>query len=75
MPPLATPVKLTAERFGRVPRAYVHTSEDQTVSLGLQKQMLAAAGGASPVITLKSSHMPMLTQPKALAAAIVAAAK
>lgn len=75
VPPLATPVKLTAERFGRVPRAYVHTSEDQTVSLGLQKQMLAAAGGGSPVITLKSSHMPMLTQPKALAEAIVAAAK
>jgi pimeloyl-ACP methyl ester carboxylesterase len=74
VPPLGTPVKLSAERFGRVPRAYVHTSEDQTVSLGLQQQMLAAAGGASPVVTLKTSHMPMLTQPRALVEAIAAAA-
>ncbi len=73
VPPLGTPVKLSAERFGRVPRAYVHTSEDAAVSFDLQQTMLAAAGGAQPVITLKTSHMPMLTQPRALADAIVAA--
>lgn len=74
VPPLATPVQLSAERFGRVPRAYVHTSEDAAVSYGLQQAMRVAAGGASPVVTLKTSHMPMLTQPQALADAIVAAA-
>jgi pimeloyl-ACP methyl ester carboxylesterase len=74
VPPLATPVKLSAERFGRVPRAYVHTRDDATVTLALQQRMLAAAGGASPVVTLATSHMPMLTQPKALADAIAAAA-
>ena len=35
----------------------------------------SAAGGAHPVITLKTSHMPMLTQPGAPAEAIIAAAK
>jgi pimeloyl-ACP methyl ester carboxylesterase len=75
VPPLGTPVTLSAERFGRVPRAYVHTRDDQAVSLGLQQQMLAAAGGASPVVTLATSHMPMLTQPRALAEAIAAAAR
>lgn len=74
VPPLGTPVKLSAERFGRVPRAYVHTRDDMAVSFGLQQAMLAAAGGAHPVITLHTSHMPMLTQPKALADAIAAAA-
>lgn len=74
VPPLGTPVKLSAERFGRVPRAYVHTRDDMAVSFGLQQAMLAAAGGADPVITLHTSHMPMLTQPKLLADAIAAAA-
>lgn len=74
VPPLGTPVKLSAERFGRVPRAYIHTSEDDTVSYPLQQTMLAAAGGASDVIALKTSHMPMLTQPRALADAIAKAA-
>lgn len=74
VPPLGTPVKLSAERFGRVPRAYIHTSEDRVVSLGFQQSMLAAAGGAAPVITLKASHMPMLTHPQQVAAAIVSSA-
>lgn len=74
VPPLGTPVKLSAARYGSVPRAYVHTSEDRAVSLGLQQAMLAAAGGARPVVTLRTSHMPMLTQPRALADAIAAAA-
>lgn len=74
VPPLGTPVRLSAERFGRVPRAYVHTRQDAAVSYPLQQAMLAAAGGAAPVVTLDTSHMPMLTQPKALADAIAAAA-
>lgn len=75
VPPLATPVILSAERFGRVPRAYVHTRDDRAVSLGLQQQMVTASGGANPVITLASGHMPMLTQSKACADAIVAATR
>lgn len=75
VPPLGTPVKLSAERFGRVPRAYVHTTQDAAVSFDLQRAMLAAAGGAAPVIALETSHMPMLTRPRALADAIEAAGR
>lgn len=75
VPPMATPVKLSAERFGRVARTYVHTREDAAVSYAHQQAMLAAAGGASQVVTLNTSHMPMLTQPRALADAIAAAAR
>lgn len=75
VPPLGTAVRLSAARFGSVPRAYVHTTQDNAVSHALQRAMLAAAGGADPVITLATSHMPMLTQPKALAEAIAAAAR
>jgi pimeloyl-ACP methyl ester carboxylesterase len=74
VPPLAAPVLLTAARWGSVPRVYVHTRQDKAVSYALQKSMLANAGGASQVVELDSTHMPMLTQPKALADAIAAAA-
>lgn len=67
VPPLATPVALSAARFGRVPRAYVHTKRDNAVSYDLQKAMLAAAGGAGRVFELDTSHSPMLSQPRALA--------
>lgn len=74
VPPMATPVTLTAANFGSVPRAYVHTLKDNAVSFKLQELMLANAGGAAQVVKLDTSHAPMLTSPKALADAIAAAA-
>lgn len=75
VPPLATPVKLSAGNFGKVPRIYVHTTQDMAISFNLQKAMLAAAGGAQTVTALDTSHAPMLTQPQALARIIAQAAK
>lgn len=75
VPPLATPVTLSAAHFGNVPRIYVHTLQDKAVSFNLQKAMLAAAGGAQTVETLNTSHAPMLTQPHALARIIAQAAQ
>jgi pimeloyl-ACP methyl ester carboxylesterase len=75
VPPLGTPVTLTAGNFGRVPKAYVHTTQDKAVSYALQKTMLANAGGASEVMQLDSSHAPMLSQPLALADSIAKAAR
>ena len=75
VPPMATPVKLRTTNFGKVPRIYVHTSQDMAVSFNLQKAMLAATGGAQTVATLDTSHAPMLTQPQALARIIAQAAK
>ena len=75
VPPLGTPVALSAARFGSVPRVYVHTLKDNAVSHALQQSMLAAAGGAERVVSLDTSHLPMLTMPKALADVIAAAAR
>jgi pimeloyl-ACP methyl ester carboxylesterase len=75
VPPLGTPVRLTAERFGRVPRVVVHTLKDRAVSVGLQRRMLAEAGPTLRVVELDTSHAPMLTQPKALADAIAGVAR
>jgi pimeloyl-ACP methyl ester carboxylesterase len=67
--PLATPVALTEDAFGTVPRYYVRTTQDQAVSPVLQEQMLAA----TPVdaeASLDTAHSPMLTDPAGVAQAI-----
>jgi pimeloyl-ACP methyl ester carboxylesterase len=64
--PLTTPVHLTADRFGRVGKVYIHTAQDQVVSPWLQATMVAA----TPVraeMTLNSGHTPFLTDPHGLA--------
>jgi pimeloyl-ACP methyl ester carboxylesterase len=72
--PLATPVHLTADRFGTVDKVYIHTAKDQVVSPWLQATMVAA----TPVrreITIETGHTPFLTDPHGLARDIEIAAK
>jgi pimeloyl-ACP methyl ester carboxylesterase len=67
--PLATPVHLTAQAFGSVDKAYIHTSQDHVVSPGLQASMVAA----TPVrveYSIDTGHTPFITQPAKLAALI-----
>ena len=67
--PLATPVQLSAARYGQVDKAYVHTALDQVVSPALQATMVTA----TPVrfeTTMKTGHLPFLIDPAGLAAAI-----
>ena len=41
--PLATPVRLTQARFGRVPRVYIECLRDHAITPPLQKQMVATS--------------------------------
>ena len=71
--PIVTPVKLTAERFGKVDKVYIHTAQDQVVSPYLQHKMVAA----TPVrleLTLDTGHTPFLTDVSGLVGAIEQAA-
>ena len=67
---LAAPVRVTAERFGRVPRAYVHTLRDHAVSPAAQRRM-QSAWPCDPVFTLDTDHSPFLSQPEALARILI----
>src|SRR5215469_9665415 len=72
--PLVTPVHLTADHFGTVDKAYIHTAKDQVVSPSLQAMMVAA----TPVrreFTIETGHTPFLTDPHGLARAIETAVK
>ena len=68
---VAVPSPVTRERFGRVPRHYVHCTMDRAVTPAGQKKMIAmmdeAMGGRTIVHTLEASHSPFDSQPGALA--------
>jgi len=68
--PLATPLRVTAEKFGRVPRAYIETLRDRAVTIAAQRRMHAALPCA-PVHTLDGDHSPFLSQPEALARILI----
>lgn len=61
----ATKVTLTSERFGRVPKYYIHTTEDHAVSYALQQRMVAANGHIAHTYSLNTGHLPFLSQPDA----------
>jgi pimeloyl-ACP methyl ester carboxylesterase len=70
VPPLGTPVTLTAPRFGATQKAYVLTTEDRTITPALQRAMVAEAG-ITRIAELPTSHAPMLSAPAALVTAII----
>ncbi len=65
-----TPVTLTAERFGRVPRVYMECLEDNTVSLGLQRDVVAKSP-CREVVSLPTDHSPFFSAPALLAEELV----
>ena len=72
--PIVTPVSLTAARFGKVDKVYIHTAQDQVVSPYLQHKMV----DATPVrleFTLNTGHTPFLTDVAGVAGAIEQAAQ
>lgn len=66
--PLATPVNLTDERYGSVPKQFIECIEDQAIHIALQRRMARRAECLTN--TLNTSHSPFLSAPAALAAFI-----
>ena len=67
---LAAPLRITAQRFGRVPRAYIETARDCAVTLAAQRRMQASLP-CMPVFTLDTDHSAFLSQPEALARILI----
>lgn len=70
--PIATPVRTSAQNFGRVPRVYIECLRDQAIPLAVQRRM-AVAQPCRHVFSLDTSHSPFFSAPAALAAHILAA--
>ena len=71
--PRATPLSLTGERYGSVPRHYVECLHDRTIPIEDQRRMQSLQPCAS-VTTLDADHSPFLSTPDALAEALLALA-
>lgn len=74
VPPLATPVTLSAERYGRVPRIYIETLNDACVSHQLQQLMIERVG-VQARYPLETGHTPFYSAPDALAAVLLGLAE
>jgi len=68
--PLGTPLRLHAERFGRVARHYVECAHDNTFPLDVQRAMQAALPCES-VTALESDHSPFIGMPDRLAGVLI----
>ncbi len=72
--PMAEGAKISAEKFGKVKKVYVHTTLDNAVSYQLQTQMTAKTK-VDKTFTMKTGHCPFLSQPKQLAKILRKSAK
>jgi pimeloyl-ACP methyl ester carboxylesterase len=64
--PRSTPLQLTPERYGQVPRTYIECTEDRAIPISSQRRMQQASPGAK-ILTLNADHSPFLSMPEELA--------
>ncbi len=69
--PAATPVVLTAARFGSVDKVYVQTTRDNAVSNALQLKMIERTP-VRKTVSLNTGHSPFVEAPQTLADALLA---
>ena len=63
--PLATPIRVTDERFGSIPRVYIECLNDNAITPELQK-MMHTRMPCEKIITMQTSHSPFLASPEEL---------
>jgi pimeloyl-ACP methyl ester carboxylesterase len=68
----AAPAEITDERAGSVRRIYVECVRDRAISIGKQREMLAARP-CERVLTIDTDHSPFLSRPDELAAHLLSA--
>jgi pimeloyl-ACP methyl ester carboxylesterase len=68
--PLATPLRISAQCFGSVPRAFIETARDRAVTLDAQRRMQTSLP-CDPVFTLDTDHSSFLSQPEELARILI----
>jgi len=73
--PLANKVTLTAANYGSVPKFYIKTLKDQTVTPKLQKRMLTATPAFEATYKLNTSHSPFLVKPDSVVTLLTNIAK
>jgi pimeloyl-ACP methyl ester carboxylesterase len=70
--PMVAPVEVTHERWGRVPRTFIHCTQDLAIGLDRQQAMVRLSPGTASIM-IEADHSPFLSAPDALADALIAA--
>lgn len=68
--PMTNPTKLTADRFGRIPKFFIETAKDLMVSPALQERMMQQAG-IPLVFKINAGHASYITRPDDVVSAIL----
>ena len=64
-----TPLRLSEDRFGKVPRAYIECLRDNAVPIALQRRMQSRLP-CSAVFTIDTDHCPFFSSPGGVAKTI-----
>lgn len=64
--PLAAPIHVTPENYGRIPRVYIECQRDGIIAPQLQREMYARTP-CTKVISMDTDHSPFFSQPAELA--------
>jgi pimeloyl-ACP methyl ester carboxylesterase len=73
--PFVTPLAYTAEKWGRIPRAFIRCGLDNAVRPALQDRMIGEADALTPgkktqVVSLNTGHSPFISRPVLFAEAL-----
>jgi pimeloyl-ACP methyl ester carboxylesterase len=71
MAPVTTPVRTSAERWGRVPRVYIECLQDRALTPPYQKQLYTRSP-CQKVMSMNTSHSPFFSAPEELARHLMA---
>ena len=71
--PAVTPIHVTEEGFGRVPRVYIECLQDKVVPLPLQREMYAKLP-CQKVVSMNTDHSPFFSAPQELTDSLTALA-
>jgi pimeloyl-ACP methyl ester carboxylesterase len=71
MKPFADVVTLSADRFGKVPKAYIFTRDDKALGHDAQQWMVSRGEFVDRKVTLNTAHLPFLSEPEAFARALL----
>jgi pimeloyl-ACP methyl ester carboxylesterase len=63
--PMGTPVRITAEHYGRVPRVYIECLRDRATTPSFQKRMYTAMP-CQTILPMETSHSPFFSAPQEL---------
>lgn len=64
--PVGAPLRLSPERYGKVSKVFIHTTQDEAVTYELQKRMVARTP-VDKIFELEAGHSPFLSKPEQLA--------